>query len=294
MKSKVRLEGYALHRGVPTAVTLARSDGPIAFERDGLRATLADLSVRRSDAGVAVTDGQGFDLDLVEHLLAALGGLGIDGGVTAFAEGPELPILDGGARRFADALLELDVVRSERAVRAGESSRPPGARGLTVMRAAELRDDDSIYTFDVADEPSLEVETVFDHPAIGTQSAAWDGSREAFLSAIATARTFGFQSDLAALVRSGRAELAIRQEDAAARAFADAVIVFDAEGPALLGASRPPSQNELARHKLLDLIGDLAFYGGPPAGRTFARRPGHTASHRIIREALSLGILSRR
>ncbi|MET0592484.1 MAG: UDP-3-O-acyl-N-acetylglucosamine deacetylase [Polyangiaceae bacterium] len=283
MTAFVRLEGYALHRGVPTAVTLTRKGDELAFERNGQRVPLARLAVKRSDLGVLVTDGDGFELDLVEHLLAAFGGLGVDAGVTAILEGPEVPILDGGARRFADALIALDVVH-ERAPR----------YPLAVTRAAELRDGDSTYIFAPGEAPSLAVEAVFDHPSIGTQRASWDGSRETFLSAIATARTFGFRSDLDALAVRGRAGLALCEDAAARRAFAEAVIVFDAKGPALLESSRPVSKDEIARHKLLDLIGDFALYGGPPAGHVAAHRPGHTASHRIIAEALSLGILSPR
>ena len=75
-------------------------------------------------------------------------------------------------------------------------------------------------------------------------------------------------------------------------AFHDAVLVFDATG--IVGGSKNQQEkDEVARHKLLDLIGDLAFAGGPPRGRILAKRPGHTATHRIIRDALSLGILSR-
>lgn len=289
MTAFVRLEGYALHGGVPTSVTLTRTDAatPLAFERKGRRVPLAKLAVARSDAGVAVTDGDGFELDLVEHLLAAFGGLAVHGGVTAVVEGLELPILDGGARRFADALIELGVGSEER-------DRTAPRYPLTVLRAGDLRDGDATYTFEPGDAAEVAVETVFDHPAIGVQRAAWDGSRETFLQAIATARTFGFRSDLDALVRRGRAGLAVRDDAEARRAFAEAVIVFDAQDAIALPSSRPVSPSEIARHKLLDLIGDLALYGGPPRGRIFARRPGHSASHRIIREALSLGILSRR
>jgi UDP-3-O-[3-hydroxymyristoyl] N-acetylglucosamine deacetylase len=277
------LEGYALHRGVATAVTLVRRDGPIAFEQGGLRIALGRLEVRRSDAGVALTDGQHFEIDLVEHLLAAFGGLGIRQDVTAIVEGAELPILDGGARAFADALraLELPV----------DAYRAPD---LVVTRSAVLTSGRSRYAFEIDDKIALAVETVFDHAALGTERAEWDGSAAAFLDVIAPARTFGFESDARELWARGRAELAARRDDAAAsRAFARAVVVFDETGAVAVPGEPPPSPGEMTRHKLLDLIGDFALYGGPPRGRVYAQLPGHTASHGIIREALSLGILSR-
>ena len=284
MVASIRLEGYALHRGVATAVTLTACEGPITFEQNGRRAQLSALRVRRSDAGVALTDGQGLDLDLVEHLLAALCGLGIRSGVTAVVEGEELPILDGGARVFADALSALEL--------------PAQARERThlfVDRSGSLADGSSTYVFDVGEETDLSVEAAFDHPAIGTQRARWDGSARAFLASIASARTFGFRADARDLWQCGRAELAARSMDpAAVKAFSRAVIVFDEVGPVPTPGVPPPSAGEIARHKLLDLIGDFALYGGPPRGIVFARRPGHTASHRIIREALDVGILSSR
>jgi UDP-3-O-[3-hydroxymyristoyl] N-acetylglucosamine deacetylase len=277
------LEGYALHRGTLTAVTLTRSDGPIMFEQHGRRAPLARLTVERSDAGVTVSDGEGIVIDLVEHLLAALGGLGVRGGVTATVEGAELPILDGGARAFADALLALELPRSV-----------PG-HALVVSKPGRVAAASSAYHFDVGEGTSLSVDAVFDHPAIGAARASWDGSARAFVESIAPARTFGFAADAPELWRHGRAALGRPSDDPrATEAFSRAVMVFGAEGAVALPGQPPPKDGEIGRHKLLDLIGDFALYGGPPQGRVHAVRPGHTASHRIIRDALSLGILSRR
>ena len=284
MTASIRLEGYALHRGVVTAVTLTRCDGPIAFEQSGRHAPLSRLAVQRSDAGVTVSDGQGLEIDLVEHLLAALGGLGIRGGVTAAVEGAELPILDGGASAFADALLALEIPML-----------PPQAAELVVSKPGRVSAGASSYDFEVADETSLSIEAVFDHPSLGAVRASWDGSARDFLESIAPARTFGFQADAQDLWRRGRASLAGRSDDARAmEAFLRAVIVFGEVGHVAVAGQAPPSASEIGRHKLLDLIGDFALYGGPARGRVHARRPGHTASHRIIREALALGILSTR
>jgi UDP-3-O-[3-hydroxymyristoyl] N-acetylglucosamine deacetylase len=291
--SPIRLEGFALHAGTVTAVTLAPHEGPITLARHDKRAALASLRVTRTDFGVAVTDDRGLEVDLVEHLLAALGGLGVRRGVMAVVEGPELPILDGGARVFAEAIARLEI--------------PESVPELVVARRGVLAFDESSYAFEPGDTVELQVEAIFDHPAIGTQHARWDGNRGSFRDQIAPARTFGFVSQTAELARRGRAGLATRpaarsDDDpgkspagekslAALReaALREAVLIFDESAP-------PPrvGENEIARHKLLDLIGDLTLYGGPPLGRIAARRPGHTATHRIVRRALDCGILSRR
>jgi UDP-3-O-[3-hydroxymyristoyl] N-acetylglucosamine deacetylase len=275
--ASVRLEGHALHAGTVTAVTLTAHAGPILLGRGDLRVHLSALRTSRTDFGVAVTDDRGFEVDLVEHFLAALGGLGIRRGVLALVEGSELPILDGGARRFADALVRLELPET-----------PPE---LAVVRPGRLDFENGSYEFSPGDGVSLTVETSFDHPAIGRQRASWNGSPRTFRDDIAPARTFGFVHQARELARNGRAGLAAAASaDASAMAaLREAVIIFDEPGSAPLAAN-----DEIARHKLLDLIGDLALYGGPPSGSIVARQPGHTATHRVVRRALDCGILSRR
>jgi UDP-3-O-[3-hydroxymyristoyl] N-acetylglucosamine deacetylase len=172
---------------------------------------------------------------------------------------------------------------------------PSEAPRLAVERAGELACGASRYTFEPGDGIDVEVETIFDAP-LGIQRARWSGEPARFLAEIAPARTFGFATQASALWSRGRGLLAASpsQVDAnRARALSSAVLVFDEAGSVLPG-THPPRVNEVAHHKLLDLIGDFALYGGPPRGRIFATRPGHTASHQIIGEALSLGLLSRR
>ena len=245
------------------------------------------MRATRTDFGVRIEGGPGLAIDLVEHLLAALGGLGIHEGVSIEVEGPELPILDGGAVAFADALRRLEAPRVS-----------PSAARLYVARAGVLEHRGSRYRFTPGDGVELEVETVFDVPGIGAQRARWGGDAASFLEEIAPARTFGFVGDGAAMWSAGRAMLAFaaREDREAARALARAVLLFDEMGrpvTAQVGA-REPQENEVARHKLLDLVGDFALYGGPPRGSVFASRPGHTATHAIISEGLGLGLLSTR
>jgi UDP-3-O-[3-hydroxymyristoyl] N-acetylglucosamine deacetylase len=267
-----------------TSVTLTRRDGAITFEQGSRRAPLSRLTVQRTDSGVALADGGGLEVDLAEHLLAAFAGLGIRSGVTAKVEGAELPILDGGAAMFAEALIALEL-----------TARPAEPAPMVVNKPGSVSSGNSCYTFEVAEATSLSIDAVFDRAAIGIERASWDGSPHSFLASIATARTFGFQADARALWRQGRALLAARSDDPRAiEAFRRAVIVFDEAGRLALPGQAPPAVGELGRHKLLDLIGDFAFYGGPPQGHVSARRPGHTASHQIIRDALALGIVSQR
>lgn len=280
----VGLSGYALHAGVVTTLTLTRHTGPVTFIRGSRRAELPNLRVTRTDFGVAVADDNGFEVDLVEHFLAALGGMGIAGDVLATLEGPELPILDGGSLAFVEALARLEI--------------PPKPRQWVVHKPGKLAWKESTYEFEVAGDIEIVVDTEFAHPTLGHQRATWNGDPRSFASEIAPARTFGFVKDANDLWRTGRAALAAlasRGSAAATKAFSDAVLVFDEDGRVNDKSSRAPLlPDELARHKLLDLIGDLTLYGGPPEGHVRAVRPGHTATHRIMGEAMALGILRRR
>lgn len=275
--ARVRLEGYALHAGRAVAVELASTAGPVTIAQGARRARLDELAVTRTDAGVRVSDGGGLDVDLVEHFLAALGGLGIREGVTATVFGPEFPLLDGGAREIADALLAL-----------GLAAVPPRS---IVMREGVVELAGSSYAFSPGESVELAVEIDFAHPAVGRQEARWSGDRDDFRERIAGARTFGFVEDAEALRARGRARLFWASEPEARAAAARAVVTY---GLADVEDEGAPRGDEPARHKLLDLIGDLALHGGPPQGRIKARRPGHAATHDIVRRALELGLLSQR
>ena len=264
-----QLEGTALHAGGRVTVTLIREPGPICWQQRGRRAPLAAFRVTRTDRGVtiaAAVEGGEIAVDLVEHLLAALAGLGIREGVRIATDDGELPLLDGGARRFAEALRQIDA--------------PGGAAPrLTVTRSAAFAHGGSFYRFQTADEIGVRVEVDFPSP-VGRQRAAWRGDSHDFLARIAPARTFGWESEAEALRASGRAT-AVDLES---------VIVFGASGAVRGGALAAP--DEPARHKLLDLLGDLALYGGPPRGRVMALRPGHTATHSVVAQAWEAGVLA--
>jgi UDP-3-O-[3-hydroxymyristoyl] N-acetylglucosamine deacetylase len=267
MLTETALFGRGLHTGAWCGVRLRRSSGEVAFERDGITTRLAECRVVRADHGVQLELAPGVCVDLVEHLLAALGGLGIREGLTVMVSGPELPLLDGGGLAWARAL--------------GTLALAPHAPRLEVVRALDVSVGAARYSFRPATSPALEVEIDFANPAIGAQSARWDGSADAFVRQIAPARTFGFVSDGAALRRAGRAR------------FVDprAVMVLDDAG-ATPPLTAPPAPGEFARHKLLDLIGDLYLFGGPPRGHVHALRPGHAATRVALCEALRLGGLS--
>jgi UDP-3-O-acyl-N-acetylglucosamine deacetylase len=126
----------------------------------------------------------------------------------------------------------------------------------------------------------LEVTIDFDDERLAKR-ASWAGDPEDFFARIAAARTFGFEHELAHLLARGLAS----------HVTPESVVVIAPSGVLFAGA--PFSADEPARHKLLDLIGDLYLYGGPPRGRVAALRPGHAATHAVMRRALAEGLVAR-
>jgi len=261
------LEGFGLHSGRACAVRLVQCPGPVVLAAEGRVVPLAELVVTRADHGVEVSLGvDGPRIDSVEHLLAALGGLGVRKDVRIEVNGGEIPLLDGGASAFGAALRSLGVLRH--------------APTLVVAREETIDVGTSRYVFQPGATTQISVEIAFDVEGIGTQAATWDGEPATFEAEIAWARTFGFRRDEAALLAAGRAR----------GASADGVMILDDRGHVERGCA-PARSAEHARHKLLDLVGDAALFGGPPRGTLHAFRPGHRATHAAIRTALERGAL---
>jgi UDP-3-O-acyl-N-acetylglucosamine deacetylase len=268
-RRSLSLEGTAVHRGIHAKVTLTVEDGPIRFEQRGAIVALEELNPVATDRGVTVTDADGrVRLELVEHLLAAFGGLGVGAGVRITIDEDEMPLLDGGAARFSEAL---------RAIGAA-----PTPSTLIVERAATIEVRGSTYEFAPARAITLAVDVDFRSP-VGAQHASWDGDAGDFATRIAPARTFAWRDEVEALRACGRALGDV----------GDAAIVFDEGSTTLASGGSLRGEDEPARHKLLDLIGDLALHGGPPRGRIRAARPGHGATHAAVARALETGVLRR-
>lgn len=286
-EASVLLRGIALHRGEAAEVRLTRAPGPITWVKRGAEAKQAELRAARTDRGVTIASGDGrVVVDLAEHLLAALGGLGVSQGVRVETDSDELPLLDGGARLFCEALFAIGAPCGE-------------ARSLRVAKEATIRHGSSVYRFtppagepltpapaptlSVAGSgarPRVTVDVSFRAP-VGREVAEWGGDPAEFFANIAPARTFGWADEHEALLAAARA----RGVDL------KSVIVFTDAG--VIPGCRPNKPGEIARHKLLDLVGDLALYGGPPQGAVDAIAPGHAATHAVFAEALAAGVIVR-
>ncbi|MGH7271179.1 MAG: UDP-3-O-acyl-N-acetylglucosamine deacetylase [Polyangiaceae bacterium] len=263
---EVTVGGVGLHTGMVVAVTLIPRAGAVRLASGGLRDAITDLTVTGTLRSTTVEGhGGALRVSTVEHLFSALAGLDIREGLVLRVDGPELPLLDGGASAWCDALRQLDLPPG--------SPRPPR---LWVRRHTVIDIGSSRYEFAPADGVEVEVRIDFGDSRL-VESARWGGDADDFRERIAPARTFARACDLEPLAALGLA----RHVDPAS------VVVIAQDAIHAVGA--PFSPDEPARHKLLDLMGDLYLWGGPPRGRVRATRPGHTANARAMRRALDEG-----
>jgi UDP-3-O-[3-hydroxymyristoyl] N-acetylglucosamine deacetylase len=233
----------------------------------GVEVPLSELEVASTARATTVEARQGgLRIGTVEHALAALAGLGVYEGLVLDVDGPEMPLLDGGAAAWCAAIGGLQV--------------PRGRPRLRVAREATFDVGPSRYDFapgDGAIDLGVHVDL---GDARFAPEATWRGDPDDFVARIAPARTFTLAHDVEELLRRGLA----RHVDPAS------VVVIAPD--AVHSAGRAFSPDEPARHKLLDLIGDLYLHGGPPLGRVRVTRPGHASNARALRRAIDEGVLA--
>ena len=254
------LSGVGLHTGCRASVTVgpAPPSAGISFAlTDGSRVQATSDAVHSTVRSTRMTSGTA-EINTVEHLLAALLGMGIDNAlVTIDAE--EVPSMDGSALPFARALAGAGIVEQRVPRRILELQAPYWARSgdklLVAVPAEQLR-----INFFVA----------FPNP-VGTQFLSTGPiTPDYFLQEIAPSRTFGFRAELQTLYAQGLA----------LGGSLDNAVVIDGEG--YMGPLRFP--DEIVRHKALDLIGDFALLGMYPRCEVIALKSGHALHVAAVRE----------
>ncbi len=198
-----------------------------------------------------LSDGKGASVATVEHLLSALRGMNIDN-IEIEIEGDEVPVMDGSASAFVEAI-------DEAGVRVLDEPR----RWVKVLKPVRINSGGSSAELRPYDGSRYDVTIDFDTPLIGRQTLTLDLTPQAYRREIARARTFGFMKDVKALWSAGRA------------------LGSSLENTVALGEDRilnPEGlrfEDEFVRHKTLDAIGDLALAGAPILGEFRSNRGGH-------------------
>ncbi len=255
----VEFEGIGLHTGERSTITFrpAEANHGVRFVRTDLPGR-PQVRVRPENAHFdpgagrrTILQEDGVQIHTMEHVLAAVAGLGIDN-LLIEQDAMETPEpADGSAGPFARALREAGLVDQDKPKRHIKVTKPvtwsENGVSLSAVPYQGFR-----ITFHIH----------YDHPSIGDQTLSLDIDPDAFLEQIADARTFVLERDIEALraagwIRGGRAESAV---------------VVGQDGPVNTRLRHP---DEFVRHKVLDLIGDLSLLGGPLLGHVTASRSGH-------------------
>lgn len=260
----VEVRGYGIHTGEPSVVRLrpAPEHGGLRFRRtdlpgapeipatvESVHSGYRETALRRGDAVVRTA----------EHVLAAAHGLTVDN-LWIDVAGPEPPALDGSAAEWCDRLLE-----------AGPVAQKAEAPCLRIRRPLRLKIGRSRYEVLPAESGRISATIDFDHPLIGRQSAGARLEPVEFAREIAPARTFGLSAWRDALREQGLARGATR----------DNTLVLSAAGLEAGQELRFP--DEFVRHKILDIIGDLALVGARLQCHVVAERPGHHGNLELAR-----------
>jgi len=259
--------GVGLHTGTPATLTLhpAPPDSGIVFRlNDGQRQIALNASVHHLVPTELCTalSLNGTSVQTVEHILSALVGLEIDN-VIVEVDAPEVPVMDGSAGPFVRLIKKAGILRQDR--------RQPF---LKIIRPIEVVDGHRRVVIEPASCTRLTYSIQFNHPRIGKQNYSFNWGAVPFEEEIAEARTFGFLKEVEALWARGLGR----------GGTLDNTVVLSEEG--IVNQSGLRFEDEFVRHKILDLIGDLALLGVPFIGHLIADRSGHALHTKLITQIL--------
>ena len=259
IQKEIFLSGKGIHSGKRVDMWLKpATSGGIIFRRTDLNNLEFKVNPQRAEANYSTVLVQnGHKIRTVEHLLATLYVFGIDNLIIEL-NGEEIPIMDGSAAPFVQAILK-----------AGIKLLPSKKKAIRLTKPFIINENGNYIEFYPDNEFKISYTIEFEHPFIQTQSLSFAINIKNFVTEIAPARTFGFLKDVEKLKARGLA-LGGSLENA---------LVLD-DNSLLNGSLRYP--DEFVRHKILDFIGDLALLGHPLMGHFKAFRAGHSLHLKIV------------
>ncbi|MBA2413462.1 MAG: UDP-3-O-acyl-N-acetylglucosamine deacetylase [Pseudomonadota bacterium] len=266
LKQIARSVGIGLHSGTKVKLVLrpAAADTGVVFRRIDLDPPV-DIRLAPEavvDTRMATTIGRGdIRVATIEHLMSALAGLGIDN-CYVDVDAAEIPIMDGSAASFV-FLIQA----------AGISELAAPKKFARIVKSVEFRDGDAWARLEPYFGFKLKFSIAFNHPAIDAteQMVEVDFARDSYIKEVSRARTFGFVNDVETLRKAG---LAI------GGSFENAIVLDEYR---VLNADGLRAGDEIAKHKMLDAIGDLSVLGYPLIGSYVAHKSGHAINNKLLR-----------
>jgi len=270
LKKLIKTTGVGLHTGARVDLTLrpAAPDTGIVFHRVDLPQRVSIPADARNVGDTRLSSSlelNGARVSTVEHLMSALAGLGIDN-LHVDVAGPELPILDGSAGPFVFLLQSAGIE---------EQSAPK--RYLRIKSPVEIRQDDKWARFEPHHGFVLDFTIDFPHPVFGSENrhVVIDFAEHSYTKEVSRARTFGFMQDVEAMRSAGLA---------LGGSLQNAIVLDETR---VLNSEGLRYDNEFAKHKVLDAIGDLYLLGHSLIGRYAAYKSGHALNNAVSRLLLT-------
>ena len=270
LKTTIKTTGVGLHTGARVDMTLrpASVDNGIIFHRVDLPTPVAIPAHARNVSDTRLSSSlqkDGARISTVEHLMSALAGLGIDN-LHVDVAGPELPILDGSAAPFVFLLQSAGIVEQSAA-----------KRYLRIKTPVEVRDNEKWARFEPHQGFALDFTIDFPHPVFGSENrhVVIDFAEHSYTKEVSRARTFGFMQDVEAMRAAGLA---------LGGSLQNAIVLDETR---VLNSEGLRYDNEFAKHKVLDAIGDLYLLGHPLIGRYSAFKTGHALNNAVSRALLA-------
>lgn len=267
LKTAIGCVGVGLHSGRRVSLTLrpAAAGTGIIFRRTDLGIDVPARFDRVADTrlctALVAADAPQARIGTVEHVMAALAGTGVSDAILEI-DGAEVPILDGSAAPF---VFLIDC--------AGTTSLNLPAPVIEVLRRVRVEEKGAFVELLPSATAGFEAELSIDFPstAIGSQSVGMRVTPAAFRAGLADARTFTLAEEIARLRAAGLAQ---------GGSLANAIVV---DGPMVLNPGGLRRPDEFVRHKLLDVVGDLALAGAQLSGRFVGHRSGHALNNKLLR-----------
>jgi UDP-3-O-[3-hydroxymyristoyl] N-acetylglucosamine deacetylase len=263
----ISCEGEGVHNGKSVKLTIhpAQSGHGIVFERTDVidknnRIPALWNLVRVTPLCTQIINADGVEVRTIEHLMAALYASGIDNAHITIG-GSEVPIMDGSALPFLHMIHDAGIT---------DCDKP--REFIKIIKPVEVKHGDGFARFVPANAPRFSITVAYPQHNVGEQSCSFDFKDGHFIDEVASARTFGFKTDLEYLHANG---LALGGN------FSNAILIN--EQGKIMNPSGYRANNELARHKLLDAVGDVALAGGIILGHMESNRSGHTLNNALLR-----------
>jgi UDP-3-O-[3-hydroxymyristoyl] N-acetylglucosamine deacetylase len=261
----VACSGIGLHSGAPVSMRMlpAASGTGIVFRRtdlDGYEIEAVSRNVARVSYATSLMK-KGVFISTTEHLLSAFIGMGIDNAIVEL-DNLELPILDGSAKPFVEMIQKAGIRKQRRS-----------RKYLKIARELEVREGNKFIAVYPSNSYSVSYSINFPHPLIGKETFEVELTNGSYLRQIAGARTFGSREDEQAMRNMGLIRGASREN----------CIVLTRDG-----VENGPLRfrDEFVRHKILDLVGDLALLGKQVLGKVVADRAGHAMHTALVSRIL--------